>query len=1109
MPLTRIDSAFLDLDAIGGIDFDVNSSVPTLKVEATNHRVGIGHNSPAYKLDVVGDVNISSGSNYLVAGSQISTANVAEDSSYLYYTDARAISAVTGSALDMGSNTITTTGAGSFASLSTGASGVGVNISASTISGPATLTIDPSAVGDNTGTVVIAGDLQVDGTTTTINSTTLTVDDKNLVLASGAANNAAADGAGITIDTAAATLLYKATPDAWVFNKNVGIGEDSPDVRLHVKEQFDTAYSLANVADEANHLLKLENPSTTANAFSGMQFRVGSGADLFFGAIQQTTNHGDFFFANQNSPQKEMVRIKSTGNVGIGEDNPNHLLHVNISSDSGTNTTTSYNTASMLRLDGTGGDNQLAGIGFGYRNGGGQSTPALSSAFIGVKVSNWTGYVTHDLVFATRDAATNIEPTERLRITAAGVVGINKISPSTHAQLDVVGSSYWPILVKTTSTSGGGVAIKNKDDVTSLYVGSGGSAWLTGSAITDGLIRAQNDLIFASNANNERLRIKSNGGVTIGSGNDDNTWTEFGSNTGGLTLDDIGVSHTGLRLSHGNDDTYLVQGGNSNFYISQYGTGSMIFGVGSSGNERLRIDSDGIITAGNGNSTGGTTLIQNYYSSPDILNVIGSHYSTGGTSICYAVRPKAGNSGFVSSAGNAAFKKAALEINGEFVFRSSGSATVPVGDDVSLSEVMKIDIDGKIGVGFAAESATLEVQGQNVYTSSANSLATSTSKAALRVKGSTNSSDSLWVGVETSNAQPYLQGANGIGTTAKNLLLNPFGADVGIGTTSPTSKLHVMGSIRVGLLATDTHESLLGTNALQFNRASSSYIDQKGTGNIKFRYGENYTTWMHLQGSTGNIGIGVDSPDVPLHVKTSANGVGKFETTSTADMSIELKNSQGSMYFGLGGGEEFAVATDSDLNGSNNLFAIKQDGKVGINTTGPTSRLHVRDDISYGKTSYASASTGSSQTRPPGTFRWGNQSPAGGSGRGYRAWVQSGDAYPSSSTYFDLMVRNAGFYRVTVKRSHSSASASVATMLIYGLANSTNSNYPVVFITGATGSGTSNATVQQGHGRGSSNAVASFYWEVHEYNINTHDTIIRIRTNASNNQGIIALVEEI
>jgi hypothetical protein len=110
MPLTRIDSAFLDLDALGGIDFDVQSGIPTLKVDAVNHRIGIGNNSPTQKLDVAGNVNISSGSNYLVNGGQISTANIAENASYLYFTDARATSAITGSALDMGSNNITTTG---------------------------------------------------------------------------------------------------------------------------------------------------------------------------------------------------------------------------------------------------------------------------------------------------------------------------------------------------------------------------------------------------------------------------------------------------------------------------------------------------------------------------------------------------------------------------------------------------------------------------------------------------------------------------------------------------------------------------------------------------------------------------------------------------------------------------------------------------------------------------------------------------------------------------------------------------------------------------------------------------------------------------------------
>lgn len=97
---------------------------------------------------------------------------------------------------------------------------------AGALRGPETFVIDPAAIGDNTGTVVIAGDLQVDGTTTTINSTTMEVDDLNITLASGAANASAANGAGITVDIAGATnpsLVYGSSNDDWTFNKNLNV----------------------------------------------------------------------------------------------------------------------------------------------------------------------------------------------------------------------------------------------------------------------------------------------------------------------------------------------------------------------------------------------------------------------------------------------------------------------------------------------------------------------------------------------------------------------------------------------------------------------------------------------------------------------------------------------------------------------------------------------------------------------------------------------------------------------------------------------------------------------------------------------------------------------
>ena len=69
-----------------------------------------------------------------------------------------------------------TTGIASATTLSTGPVGTGINIGVGSITGPAEIIIDPAGVGDNTGTVRIAGDLQVDGTTVTLDTTVTEVD---------------------------------------------------------------------------------------------------------------------------------------------------------------------------------------------------------------------------------------------------------------------------------------------------------------------------------------------------------------------------------------------------------------------------------------------------------------------------------------------------------------------------------------------------------------------------------------------------------------------------------------------------------------------------------------------------------------------------------------------------------------------------------------------------------------------------------------------------------------------------------------------------------------------------------------------------------------------
>ncbi len=88
--------------------------------------------------------------------------------------------------------------------------------------GPASFTIDPATHGNDTGTVVIAGNLQVDGTTTTINSTVVEIDDIAVQLAAEATTASLANNGGILVGTFTnhPFILYRNSYDAWEVNKD-------------------------------------------------------------------------------------------------------------------------------------------------------------------------------------------------------------------------------------------------------------------------------------------------------------------------------------------------------------------------------------------------------------------------------------------------------------------------------------------------------------------------------------------------------------------------------------------------------------------------------------------------------------------------------------------------------------------------------------------------------------------------------------------------------------------------------------------------------------------------------------------------------------------------
>lgn len=168
-----------------------------------------------------------------------------------------------------------------------------ITLNGNTISTPSSVTdliLDPKGGDSAGGRVVIQGDLVVQGTETIVNSTTMTINDKNLVLADSAADATAANGAGLTINGASATLQYAVTGDKWVANKNfdapelfrngVAIEEYIEDIMgasIAVGEGLDFAYDDA----AGTHTFTAELATVTNKgvaSFDSDQFTLTSGA---------------------------------------------------------------------------------------------------------------------------------------------------------------------------------------------------------------------------------------------------------------------------------------------------------------------------------------------------------------------------------------------------------------------------------------------------------------------------------------------------------------------------------------------------------------------------------------------------------------------------------------------------------------------------------------------------------------------------------------------------------------------------------------------------------------------------------------------------------------
>ena len=176
----------------------------------------------------------------------------------------------------------------------------------------------PAFTGTITGVnLTLSGNLTVNGTQTIINTQTLDVEDKQIEIGKvSSPSDTTADQGGIKLKGATdKTLLWVNATDAWTFNQNIEIASSTPSIKLK---------------DGNGRNVEIIGGS----ASTGPEIRTAYTADLRFG-----TN------------SLERMRIDSSGNIGIGDVNPdgNRLLiraastigtikgHIMLAGDSATN----------------------------------------------------------------------------------------------------------------------------------------------------------------------------------------------------------------------------------------------------------------------------------------------------------------------------------------------------------------------------------------------------------------------------------------------------------------------------------------------------------------------------------------------------------------------------------------------------------------------------------------------------------------------------------------------------------------------------------------------------------------------------------------------------